>query len=156
MFSSVRYHSKKNVSWMPKEPIALYYRIDNSFNDFREITRSEDRTPKVQRTIFARRFHLSVSHIGAYTLTTYVANVFRLFEGHLLETYKRKIMLVVVIHLEWDIAPGSRLDKAGGQYPFITASEMSSKYCWSVLRSVAVTSGNSASILSNETIIDSC
>src|SRR6218665_1157024 len=44
--------SKKNVFWMSKEPIALYYRIDNSFNHFREIMRSEDCTPKVQRIIF--------------------------------------------------------------------------------------------------------
>src|SRR6218665_425260 len=55
-----RYDSKKNVFWMPKELIALYYRIDNSFNDFREITGSEGHTPKVQRTIFARRIHLNV------------------------------------------------------------------------------------------------
>src|SRR6218665_2510806 len=68
MFSSVRYHSKKSVFWMLKEPVALYYRIDNSFNDFREITRSEDRTPKVQRTIFARMVHLNVkSHWSVHS-----------------------------------------------------------------------------------------
>jgi len=89
--------------------------------------------------IFARRIHLNVKpHWGSNNICR---QCFQIVWRAFVETYKRKILLAVVIHLEWDMAPGSRLDKAGGQYPFITASRMSSKY-----RSVAVTSGNSASI----------
>ena len=76
----------------------------------------------------------------------YVTIIIKLSDGSLVETHKRNRRLAAVNHLEWQSAPGFRLDNGTEQKPLETASHISYKYCWSVLRSEAVIGDRSDSI----------
>ena len=74
------------------------------------------------------------NHDFTHTFITYPSRSLTDCDGSAVETYRRRILLAVASHIEWDIIPEFLFAKSGGQSPDDTALGISKKYFWSALR----------------------